>query len=1245
MLNSLTDLSSTAGGISSSALTLSNELPTSLSAQIQGPLSILGTACTDVQSASNFLSTAISTLSSSPLLNLALQFLPSSFEASISSAFTKFGLYTSNLLDSLKGISASFSLPSISTGGGSGGGGATGFLAATAAKLSSTSSSLLSALSSVSDVTMQLQSFLSKLSAAASSIPDLAGIVSDVSSKIEVVSSTASSLAGAISSLVSALSSSLSLSIQNSEKALFNFANSSLAFSNTLSLLSSSLPLSIAPSLSPVLVPLSSDLSILSKLLISIESGLSGPLTLAASVIYTVSPDGSAQLSTYLNSVVSDIAHTSLLLNSLTASLTSSTSVTQNVNAFLPQTSTLNMQAFYQELISVSTDIVNQLASLMNDAQSFSNFIVQLVNGATSALSSVSTLLNPITDLFTKLSSYASQVTSYLQALLSPFSALSPPISSAIVALSGGSRSINSLVVSVTTLSSRLGLQYPTLPTLAANLTLLSGYTNTFASDLTTLAASPALALVSNILSSQFPDLSSRFAALTNELNYLSQYFAVVSSDLSSALQSSQSASSALSILLKSFSGKSLTSLSGLSSISNRLSAEINSISQVIGSISSTLQATITSVSMILSSITNTAASLVNTITSFSSPSSPLTRSLQLGVSALTNYSAATGALSATSYALSTSLTPPQSLALSPPLTLFAGALNQTSEISFLIAEYLSPLVFLSSLLPTVSKNLSTPLQILLNDLSPQLVTISANLYQLSNAATSQTSISAELTAFSGTLTSISTSVFNNLKAVSDIFQRLSHALIASLLPGSTVPLVQSELLSLSHLSQQLSVNAKNVTQSLNALTLPFSSLSSDVSSTIANLAHIAVTIPSEGSSFAPQLVILSSALCTLSASPSLSAYPEVSSQLSAEQSASISAAISQLAVNSTSLRSLLLSPNSTVYDEVAALGQFAITLSKLSSLTSKLSVKASTIHSGRSAEFSVLLSDVSKTFSLSAKSASSLSASLNKKKRRSLVAGLSQSKGILLGIMELAIVKGGSLNQNVPSYTFGSQNFEGGPPKDWMQFYSTLESECDLPTALDGSTPMSYDAICQKRVAAQNGDIPGGYKSTSKDSLMAFLEDPKKLITFSANSAVSLSWSSSVSGSSAYTSTYQYSSDDDSEPEDLKLDNDIEGVDIGGDAETDANFSPVTTIHIGKNINNQESHVRTVSVRMSDADNGTSYQLFLVIVFSIKFVKYVKVITLLCVLRKTPYTPRQSSLRKEVHYFAVEYFMSRYGE
>lgn len=223
----------------------------------------------------------------------------------------------------------------------------------------------------------------------------------------------------------------------------------------------------------------------------------------------------------------------------------------------------------------------------------------------------------------------------------------------------------------------------------------------------------------------------------------------------------------------------------------------------------------------------------------------------------------------------------------------------------------------------------------------------------------------------------------------------------------------------------------------------------------------------------------------------------------------------------------------------------------------------------------------------MSAKSSNSFSASLNNKKQRSLIAGLSQSKGILLGVMETAILKGGSLNQNIPSYIFGNQNFEGGPPRDWLQFYSSLESECDLPTALDGTNPISYDAICQKRVAAQNGDIPGGYKSTSKDSLMAFLEDPKKLITFSANAAISLAWSSSVSGSTTYKSTYEYSSDDDSEPEDVQLDNDVEGAEVGGDLTTDANFSPVTTIHIGKNINNQESHVRTVSVRMSDEDNG----------------------------------------------------------
>ena len=789
-----------------------------------------------------------------------------------------------------------------------------------------------------------------------------------------------------------------------------------------------------------------------------------------------------------------------------------------------------------------------------------------------------------------------SQVTSYLQSLLSPFSALSPPISTTIIALSSGFQSINSLVTSVTTLSTHLNLQYPSLPVLAANLTVLSVITNSFATDLTMLAASPALALVSNILEIQFPDILPHFENLAFELNYISEYFTTVAFDLSEALQSSQSMLSSLSVLLKSFSGNILSSWGGLSRIATDFSSEIYLISQAVGSISSALENTIGSLSINLSKIASTAISLLKIIISFSSPLSSLTSSLKLSVSALTNYSAATGALSTTSYALSNSLTPPLSLGLSSPLSFFAYTLNQSSAVSTLIAESLSPLIFLSSLLPSVSNNLSTTLQILLTDLSPQFEGLSMNLLNISTRVSSQITIPSELEIFTQTLNFVSHSLVSELKVVSDLLQQLSFVLITELLPGqSLVPQLQSELISISHFAQTLSTNARNVSESLTALTLPFSSLSSDVLSTITNLAQIAMTIPLEGSSFAPQLLILSSALSTLSASPSLSAYGEVSSQLSTEQLSAISASMSQLAVNSTSLRSILLSPNATVHDEVAALGQFTITLSQMSSLTSTLSSKASSkAPSPRSAKFSVLLSDVSKTFSVSAKSASTLSAYLNKKKRRSLLSGLSQSKGILLGVMELAIAKGGSLNQNVPSYTFGNQNFEGGPPKDWLQFYSSLESECDLPTALDGSTPISYDAICQKRVAAKSADIPGGYKSTSKDSLMAFLEDPKKLITFSANAAVSLSWSSTVSGSTMYKSTYEYSSDDDSEPEDIQLDNDVEGIDIGADLSSDANFSPVTTVHIGKNINNQESHVRTVSVRMSDADNGADYLKYL---------------------------------------------------
>ena len=57
------------------------------------------------------------------------------------------------------------------------------------------------------------------------------------------------------------------------------------------------------------------------------------------------------------------------------------------------------------------------------------------------------------------------------------------------------------------------------------------------------------------------------------------------------------------------------------------------------------------------------------------------------------------------------------------------------------------------------------------------------------------------------------------------------------------------------------------------------------------------------------------------------------------------------------------------------------------------------------------------------------------------------------------------------------------------------------------------------------------------------------------------------------YKSTFNYSFDEGSEPE---VDNDFEGFEIGGNL-----------LHIWKYINNQESHGRTVSIHMGDADNG----------------------------------------------------------
>lgn len=137
--------------------------------------------------------------------------------------------------------------------------------------------------------------------------------------------------------------------------------------------------------------------------------------------------------------------------------------------------------------------------------------------------------------------------------------------------------------------------------------------------------------------------------------------------------------------------------------------------------------------------------------------------------------------------------------------------------------------------------------------------------------------------------------------------------------------------------------------------------------------------------------------------------------------------------------------------------------------------------------------------------------------------------------------------------------------PEVWATFYSTSESGCGRPSPLDGSTLITYAAIC---LAANSTDIPGRFQSSSIDSIMGFLHYSSKVLTFSANAPMTLSWSSAVSGSVADHAT-------DGCPW-----NDILGVDVLIDEDNKFNIiQPSLKVHVEKHIANHHYDVRTVSI------------------------------------------------------------------
>lgn len=163
--------------------------------------------------------------------------------------------------------------------------------------------------------------------------------------------------------------------------------------------------------------------------------------------------------------------------------------------------------------------------------------------------------------------------------------------------------------------------------------------------------------------------------------------------------------------------------------------------------------------------------------------------------------------------------------------------------------------------------------------------------------------------------------------------------------------------------------------------------------------------------------------------------------------------------------------------------------------------------------------------------------------------------------------------------------------PGKWNNLFTAINSACNMPID-PGSTKSSLadipllNKVCQRRSAVKDASkIPGGVVESGTDSIFGFLKDPKKFVTFGATSPVTMSWTSSVTDTRAFTTEL------DTSRSRFMFDSSF-GTDLTVSA---ANFQvflenhaeQMQTIHIGKTSESSHSFERTVTVTLDDSDLG----------------------------------------------------------
>ena len=161
--------------------------------------------------------------------------------------------------------------------------------------------------------------------------------------------------------------------------------------------------------------------------------------------------------------------------------------------------------------------------------------------------------------------------------------------------------------------------------------------------------------------------------------------------------------------------------------------------------------------------------------------------------------------------------------------------------------------------------------------------------------------------------------------------------------------------------------------------------------------------------------------------------------------------------------------------------------------------------------------------------------------------------------------------------------------PDLWRSFAKMINGACSgISEDGEPNNPLSSTPLFQRLCASEtlNDDsIPGGVQSSSgPESLLGFLTDSKKLVTFGASSPMDLSWTSTVTESKAFTVEFESSR---TLSADLLFDLGFEVFGVGLQTKNDLGLTNVFTVHLGKLSEEEHDSERIVTVSLADNDIG----------------------------------------------------------